>query len=67
MCRFCDELHEWKEIHKEGRSERQKEFKLRHYYKVCLCIKSFNKYGSAGTYIGRSHYLRYCPECGKKL
>ena len=66
MCKFCEEYECWKELNSE-KSDRQKEMKVRDYYRVCLRIKTFNKYGRCGTYTGRSHYLRYCPECGRKL
>ncbi len=64
MCKFCDELKEWKSMHEK---EQQKVDGVRTYYKVALVIDSFKNKMHKGRITCRPRKFKYCPECGNKL
>ncbi len=58
MCRFCDDLKDWKEIEQSNIVD----FRLR------ISMRHFKRNGSGHSETTYGYYkIHYCPECGKEL
>ena len=63
-CDFCERYATLREIYKWKKTENNY---IRHYFRIAIVVKTFNKFGSCGRYTTRSMKLKYCPLCGRKL
>ena len=62
MCKFCDELKEFKAMRNGHRVDGVKT-----YYKVALVVEDFRNRNLCGKLTFRPHKFKYCPECGKEI
>ena len=67
MCKFCEEYMNWEKALRPPKAKRFKDMQIKHYFRACISITTRNKYGKCDTVVGKDHYLRYCPECGREL
>ena len=76
MCKFCESLESWKNIHEFHNQDITKAEKMKHEYTVALLIHSWcpkyktKRQASRTTDYrnqGLGYKLNYCPECGRKL
>ena len=76
MCKFCESLESWQNIHEFHNQDITKDEKMKHEYTVALLIHTWcpkyktKRQASRLTDYrnkGLGYKLNYCPECGRKL
>ena len=76
MCKFCESLENWQDIHKFDNAHAPKDEKKKHEYRVALLIYSWcpkHKTKRQASRLadyrskGLGYKLNYCPECGRRM
>ncbi len=59
MCRFCDDLEEWKEIEQSNKLIK---------YGIRLIMKHYKNNTKNYSEVSYGYYkIIFCPECGRKI